>query len=761
MKALIQKAAAAIFLMAVFCTNAKAFTAVASGNWSSAATWGGTAPGAAVSGQDIVIPSSIHVVLDMDVTYSATINSFTVNGTLDNTSTNSLTLIQGELAGSGTIGVARLAFQTLATTSFSGIMTVKNLVNSGATLILASVANVADTLNLDAGSLLLNTGANLSLLANSTIRINGGTITIGGGIFNTSNNYNVLYAGSSKTTGIELNSATVQQCYVQLTDNAQTLTLNTNLMINGDLMMTTGIFNISGKMLTLHGDVKTTAGSVFTSNATSSMVFTGPASLSSGLVFSAGSSLLNLTVTQMNNGVVKLTSPLSISGRLNLMSGTFDVATGGMLTQSTGSLIHVESGLLTATGGTFAGASYDVEYMGGAAVTGVELTGAGIRNLTIALVNGTQAVKLAKSVTVAGTLALVTGKLDLNGDTVTANGTFHQMASATLIGSTSSSLVMNLTTVTNDTLYFDGSNQNLKWLKVNKTNGGNLVLGTALVINNELDLIKGKIALVNNDLQILSAAVISGYDSAKYVVTTGMGRLQMGVNSGSSFTTFPIGTLSSYSPASIQQTATGTTGYFMIRVTPGVWTDGVSGFNSATIASVVDRTWMIDAESTMTINMNMKLAWVAAAEVNGFDRTHAYISHYKNAMWDTTAVTAASSGVNNVYELTRNAITSLSPFAVADKLAPLGVKENFDNASVNMYPNPSSDFVNIQISTPGTETSTYLYEVFDATGRAVLSTSNNNQLNSFQVAGFVSGCYFIKITNLSTHAVMTKRFMKS
>jgi hypothetical protein len=760
MKKYILKTGLALAAFVAFCSNANAYTAVASGNWSSAATWGGTAPGANVSVQDIVIPSSISVKLDMNVTFTGSLlNSFTVNGTLNNSTDYSLTFAQGALAGTGTISIATVEFQSLATTTFTGTMNVKHLKNSGATLVFTSIANVSDTLNLEAGTLALSSGANISMMTNSTVRVNSGTITISGGNFNTGNNYNVMYVGGSKTAGIELNSSMLKNLYVMLTDNSKTITLANSLIVSGNSMISAGSIDLGGKQLTFKGDVNMVAGSTLTSTAASSIAFQGTASPSTGIYFSGGSAINDFTVDMTNNAQVKLMSALTIAGHLKLMNGSLSLAAGAALTMNATSVVHIENGSLAMNSGSFTGtAAYDVEYMGGATTAGIEVTGSGLHNLSIDLVNSASVIKLNKSATTSGKLYLNKGKLDLGADTLTVNGTMYQTPSAAFIGNVSAVLILNLSSVTNDTLYFDQANQNLKKLKVNLANGGNAVIATALTIGGELDFVNGKVVLINNDLQITSVAVLNGYDDTKYVATSSYGRLQMTVNSGSSFATFPVGTLSNYSPASIQQTASGSTGSFMVRAMAGILTQGTTGYNTANSASVVNRTWMIDAASGVNVNMNLKLAWVSMAEVNAFDRTHAYIAHYKNSAWDTYTYGSAVAGVNNTYEITRPNITSLSPFAVSDNMAAMGIKEVVAENSIDMYPNPSSDAVNIQISNGG---NVYSYEIIDITGQTVLSVANNNALNRFDVSALQNGCYFIKITNLDNKKVVTKRFIKS
>jgi hypothetical protein len=760
MKQYILKTGLAIAMLVAFCAKAGAFTAVASGNWSSAATWGGTAQTGTVTAADIVIPSSIHVVLDMDVTFSGAINSFTVNGSLDNTTDHMVTIAQGSLTGSGTIAIAQVTFQTLATSTFSGTMNLKRMMNSGATLVLTAIANVTDTLDLDAGSIVLNTGANLTMKANSTVRINSGTLTVTGGLLNTGNPYNVLYVGVSKTSGVELNSSSIQNLYVKLTDNSQKLTIATNLVVNGMMNLTSGAADFTAQSLTLMGDLKTTGGAMFTSSSSSSLVIKSTASLTSGLYFTASSMMKDLTIEMSNNGQAKLMTALGITGSLKLMSGSLNLATGAALTMAAASLVHIENGMMSMTGGSFVGtAAYNVEYMGGANTTGPEVSGSGLNNVTVSLVSATNTLKMMGSVKVAGMLHLASGKLDLNGDTLTANGSLMQTPSAAFIGNASSTLNLNLTSATNDTLFFDAANQTLKKLQVNLANGGNVVLATMLTIKSELDLTKGMVVLLNYDLQIAAAAVINGYNNANYIATEGPGRLQMTVNSGSSYVTFPVGSITNYSPAYLQQTASGSSGNFMVRVFQAVLTSGTVGYNTANSASVVNRTWMFDAATGVNVNLNMKLGWVAGAEVNGFNRSQSYISHYHNSAWDTYAVASASAGVNSTFELTRTGLTSLSPFAVSDMNAAMGIPVNVNAASVDMFPNPATDYLNIQITNAGG--ANYLYEVIDVTGRIVLSVANNNSLNRFPVSDFNTGCYFIKATNLDSHTVTIKRFIKS
>jgi hypothetical protein len=72
----------------------------------------------------------------------------------------------------------------------------------------------------------------------------------------------------------------------------------------------------------------------------------------------------------------------------------------------------------------------------------------------------------------------------------------------------------------------------------------------------------------------------------------------------------------------------------------------------------------------------MTIQWSAAEELtpssNAFNRTNCFISHYTGGTWDSGSQTgaAASAGTEaNSYKISRDSITSFSPFAVEDPLA--------------------------------------------------------------------------------------------
>ncbi len=745
-----------LFLTTISTNKLLAFTAVTDGDWTDPVTWGGVAPSGNVSNQDIIIPSGIDVNMNTNVTFSGLLNTFTVDGTLTSSTNSGLEIQNGTFSGNGSVDIQRIVFSGLLVSySYAGDMTVNTFVNSGSVIAFTSQVTVTDSLHLDDGTLTLNTGANLSLNANAKVVRNDGSLATTGGIFNSAGAYHVHYIGGSKTSGIEINSLNMQNADISLDDNTSVLTLGSDLMVHGVLQLNAGILNIGANNLEIHGNMNIQGGAALTSTATSNIRIETANTLNSGLVFTSGSSVDQLYIDYTgSSGSVQLKSSLAIAGELHLHEGTLSVENGATLTMNAGSLAQVMNGKLENNGGAFDGtASYDVEYMGDSTVTtGEELTGSGLNDVEINITQGE--VMLDSDATVGGELSLVSGKLNLNSNNLVVNGTLDQEFASPIVGNMSSDLHLNITTAGNDTIYFDGSNSSLEQFIVEVT-GGDLVLGSTLRIHDELTMTSGNIRLMNNNLVLEQNADITGYSNTRYIMTPDAGKLQMYVSAFSSYVVFPVGTESNYSPASIQQISTGTAGNFMVKAFNGVFTGGTenSGFNSASGASVVNRTWLIESDAG-TVNMNLKLGWMVTSEVNGFDRTNAYISHYTNSAWDTQTSGSAAAGANSTYEISRAGITSLSPFAVADEDAELIVDEN-SLLTVNLYPNPCTDVMNISYS--GTDNQ-YNLQVTDIAGRIYdVASTGTNQVD---VSGLSQGTYLLKMIDKQTNKISIRQFVK-
>lgn len=740
-----------------------AFTATTSGNWSSAATWGGVGPGANVSNNDIIIPSGITVTLDVDVTFSGVLNSFTVNGSIVGMSADhSILISQGTFAGTGTMNIHRMSFNgtVLTSSTFSGNLQVDVLQNLGASLTWVSVATITDTLDLDGGSFSIGAGGNVTMVTNSNIRVNNGTVSVSGGIFNTTNSYNVWYVGTSKNAGIELNSLTLNDVHINMNDNAQTITLNANIMVNGDLTFVAGQMILSGYQFTLNGDLTMAPSSRFVSTAASNFTLQGSGSVTSGLRFAGGSAVNTLRIDRTDTATIRLFNDIIISGNLELMHGHLLIESGATLTVSANTLVRIDRGGLISNGGAFSGAlTYNIRYEGANTGTGIELTGSGLNDVTIDLDSATNVLQISNDLIMNGAFSLQHGRFDMYSNDVTINsGSFEQWQGTGIIGDSTNDMTLHLTGIIADTMYFVPGHQFVRNFTLDAGTGTTFALGSWLMIYNTLDLASGRLRLLANDLTIKDGGNITGYDNNDYIVTSATsGSLRMYLhNNSSSLTTFPVGT-SSYSPGSLQEMASGNSGYFMMRAINGVYQNGTSGYNMATTAPVVNRTWLVRADDSSNVDLNMELGWQATDEVNGFNRAVSYISHYTNGSWDSYNYSAASSGNFGTFISSRTGILSLSPFAVLDTAIALGTNE-LTAGEIGVYPNPSNDFVNVTM--PSTMHDTYVYELFDMSGKSLFRTENNNQMNRFDLAKFDRGCYMMKITSLTTNQVITRQITR-
>ena len=740
----------------LFVSNANALTATQDGNWSDPATWGGTAPGATVTLENIIIPSGIDVNLDIDVTFNSLINNFTVDGTLTTDVDAELVIQAGTFAGSGVVDIKKLTFDgAFVTSTNTGDITVDILRNNGAAISFAGDVMVNDTLDLTAGIATLGTGSNLNIGTDAVIYRDGGSLATTGGVFNSSSNYHVRYVGGNKTTGIEINSTTLQNVTVDL-DNAATLALGSDLAVHGNLELIVGTLAIDGNDLEVYNNLTITPGALLSGTATSVLRIETSATLNDALVFTVGSSLDELTINSTAAGNVELATPIVVAGILQLYNGNLSLEGGSTLTMGAGSVVQVQNGELMANGGTFIGtASYDVEYMGDSTTTsGEELTGTGLNDVEVNLASGN--LILDDNTTVNGELDLMNGNVELNGNDLVLNGTLDISEANAFVGNPNSNLDLNITTTADDTIWFDDMDRSLERLTLNVT-GGDIVLGSDLHIHDELILTSGSIILWNENLIIEQNADITGYSATRYIKSglwnTGM--LEMYVTANDPYLTFPVGSENTYSPASIQQASGSTSGMFRVRPFEGVYVGGdeLSGFNSANTAPVVNRTWDVQSD-VATVNMNLKLGWVATDEVNGFDRTNCYISHYTSNDWDSHTMGAAVSGPNGTYEIIRTGLSTLSPFAVAGEDSELAIEENSDLA-ISIYPNPATEILNIKNLTIDNQ---YSYQIIDVQGKSYTAIANGN--NQLDVTNLIPGTYFLQMTNLETQKTVTREFIK-
>jgi len=375
---------------------------------------------------------------------------------------------------------------------------------------------------------------------------------------------------------------------------------------------------------------------------------------------------------------------------LYLMDGVLDITNGSLIVSLK---VNIENGRIKAPKGLYAITGYDVTYTGHV-VTGDELNS---NMLMRVYMNTPDTVKLSSDFTLADTMLVSSGVLDLNGKTVSL---IHQNVLNTdgiIIfngGSVMSSPLTNITLSANSSikgnLKFVAGADTLNNLIINTTNRPALQLGSNLVVNGILNLAAGFVKSGEHNFIVTHADSILGGSASSYVITDGRGMLSIPVAPNHKVT-YPIGTEIYYAPLNVTDTTGTVSNVISARVTDTVYSDGYLGTRLSDTRPLVNATWFINSAVATGINYNLDMMWSNGMEVNSFNRAHAYISHYSAGGWDKYPYSIASS-LGSMYTISRKNVTSFSPFAVADTAADM-TTTNIDNiyyspTSISIYPNP-------------------------------------------------------------------------
>jgi len=754
----LKKIGLGIFALVLFISNAKAitYTATQSGNWSSALTWGGAgSPGSTVGTVDnVVIPLGMTVTLDMDVTVNSLVSYINVAGSLTST-TNSLTITQGALQGTGVMNLSYIEIGSLGSLTFSGTMTAERFVNSGASITITGGIIINDSLILNSGSVAFNAGSTLNMNSNSHIKVNAGSMSVSGGALSATTNYDVIYIGSSKTSGIETGiSNGLRNVYLNLTDSSQTLTMGSDVTVNGTMYHTLGKVAIGTHTLKLMSDYIATTSGKIQGSTTSRLMLDLSAINTTSVTVTTGSQFQYLEINLATSPSTTFYGNFSVD-TVNMKNGSAGFA--NTLTMASNGVYIWEGGSFALGTGTFVGTNlYSVIYKGANKITAYETSGSGLQSIMVNMASTANVVSINSNLTLPGMLDLNKGSLDLNSHKLYLTGSFSSTVNGTFRGNTSSSLFINNTSMAfGDTLYFAGGVDYLDTLSINTMASTWVWLGNGLNLNN-LVFKSGGLMLTAGDLSITSPGVITGYDSTKYIGTSGIGSLDMNVNVAAPYVVFPVGTNLDYSPASLQ-IMSGTAGIMGVNVKTGMWSNGTSGTNIALAQSVVNRTWNVQAMQTGTLNVNLQTEWKATEEVNGFDRTHAFISHYSGGAWDATTIGAATSIAGTYHQITRNNLTSFGPFAVVDKNATTAINKLVDNKMIlELYPNPTSDFTIIDFK----DADAKFVEIYNEIGSKVYSMNvTDNAAHKMDISNLPAGIYYVKVSTTTNPII--KKLIKS
>jgi hypothetical protein len=737
-----------LLICGIFSTEAASalgsYTAVASGNWSSTATWGGTAPPFTLSaGDQITVSTGITVTMDSTVTVNGALAQLSVAGTLQAAANKwYLNVNTGTLTGAGTINVGHIALGSGGTFSFTGSMTA--LVFSNSILNLSSTANinVTDSLVL-MGVLGVQTGGVLGMGSSSTITVAGGQLSLTGGTLNLSSSYNVNYVSSSSTTGMELSGSGLNNININV-GTGNSVTLGNNLTVNDSLELTSGTLILNGDSLVING--KAVGSATITGDASADLTVNTTGGIMPTFTFATGGQTLkNLTINVGSGNSVKVASNLSVNGYLTLTGGS-DIDISGQSLTLNGSFSG--SGMLIVNS-----ASSLAINSANSIVPVISLFGSAIRKFALNVGSG-NTVTLGKAM-VVDTLDMQSGTLVLNNNNLTVTGDIVAGGSGAIFSTANSNVTISTLASTSGMLTFSypGSTVNNLYIVIGAA--GSVTMGSDVMIQGTLSFTSGYLNTGNHNVQV---NYVSGSNSNSYVITGANGTLTLNATT-SAAAYFPVGTADEYLPASITLNAGSSTGTIGVNVSDGVYAQGTGGTLISTSQPMVNATWNFQTNISSSLNYNMELEWAPSSEVNAFVHSNDYISHYTSGNWDATTYAKATAIGGGMYSIQRAGLTSMSPFAVFDSsTAPTGVNTIVNASQFLVYPNPATENINV-VNTLNSNKLVYI-DVVNMLGQTVsTSEMNNSSTITISLKGLVSGVYFLKFYNEDSTVI--EKFVKA
>jgi hypothetical protein len=359
-------------------------------------------------------------------------------------------------------------------------------------------------------------------------------------------------------------------------------------------------------------------------------------------------------------------------------------------------------------------------------------------------------VLLGSNLIVEGTLALSSGTLNLNAQSLTVSGAISPTGSGSITGNIASNITFN--GIGNaGTLVLAVAGQTINNLTVNIGSSGSVALGSNAIVGGTLTLAQGNINIGSYDLTIPVTGSLTGGSSTSYVVTSDTGSLIMTVANAGGAATYQVGTLANFAPVTVTNNST-LSGVFSVIAHPGVFAQGTIGTDISLTQPVVNTSWEVSSSLATGVSVDLQMLWSTAMQVNAFDNTQAYISHYTNGAWNTSALSAATAHAGGTYSLALTGVTSFSPFAVFDRNTTTAIKNVTAEIAFSIYPNPANTL--LQILVPATSNLETL-KVYDMLGNQVMSQSIENNVTSLDISNFASGVYFVSLNNGST-----KKFIK-
>ena len=463
----------------------------------------------------------------------------------------------------------------------------------------------------------------------------------------------------------------------------------------------------------------------------------------------------NMTVNRMSDSRLYSTGGGDIIiADILYLKDTLSIATGTLVMQP-GSKFHITGATgkptmlkISPIGNLSLPAVYDVEYYGKPLTTGMEISGSGLRHLTLDMDTITTVVSISRGVATNGKLYLKRGTLNLNGLDLVIRDDFQADSGSGIRSSYASDISILSPMQHSGPLVFRPGGDTVKNLVINSNS--NIVMGSTVSIARNLSLVKGKIELNKNNMFFIPGSTVSNAGPASYVITGDSAYVSTNRYTAGNFD-FPVGTAGGYAPCSITLNQNDTAYRNMrVRVSPGVKSMGSTGNDMAVQQPMVNATWFLSFQNEKNTNMDITMAWEGKLEVNSFDRSTAYMSHYVNNYWlYLPGGKVTPQGM--LHSISRTAVTATGPFAVFDANT-VTVENVVTQTAINIYPNPATQLLYADVQQPAQAL------IYNAAGQVVSNTQIDAANKSINVAALPPGMYIIKLAGDELNAI--GRFVK-
>ncbi|MDP4267208.1 MAG: DUF1565 domain-containing protein, partial [Bacteroidota bacterium] len=259
-------------------------------------------------------------------------------------------------------------------------------------------------------------------------------------------------------------------------------------------------------------------------------------------------------------------------------------------------------------------------------------------------------------------------------------------------------------TVAKDITFYGISNPAIQSLVMNGS-GKTLSLGGSITISNTLTMYKGKIDIGKNNLTLASGATINGNPgNSSYIITSDSGSLVKN-NITVSYSLFPVGTLTGYSPVTISNS--GTPDNFSVRVNnppnPSLPSEMMSNF--------VNLSWVISEAVTGGSNATIYFGWQPADQIGSLSLSNTKLMRYTNA-WSIgnslDSLSAYNAKVSGITDFAANHPFAIyEPHFISSDTSTCNGKQITLTAKLNGYYQWSTGSRNKSITVNPTTTTTY------------------------------------------------------